>query len=148
MLGVCNGCWWIGCICNTIAWWWQTHRCWVCAMAVGGSVVYATQLRGGGRLIVVGCVQWQLRHYQAGGSIWVGRSRRSSGASSPRLRPAQRNYRDPQAGGSTGVGQVWWVAGAGCICDAIAPGVSLYMRHNCVVVTDSLKCAYANPRPD
>ena len=72
----------------------------------------------------------------------------SFGASSPRLRPAQRNYRDPQAGGSTGVGQVWWVAGAGCICDAIAPGVSLYMRHNCVVVTDSLKCAYANPRPD
>ena len=83
-------------------------------------------------------------------SFVVGRwaSNGSSGASSPRLRPAQRNYRDPQAGGSTGVGQVWWVAGAGCICDAIAPGRSLYMRHNCVVVADSLKCAYANPRPD
>jgi hypothetical protein len=53
--------WLIGCICDTIAWWWQTHSCWVCAMAVGGSVVYATQLRGSDRLIVVWCVQWQFR---------------------------------------------------------------------------------------
>ena len=107
-----------GCICDTIAWWWQTHSCWVCAMAVGGSVVYATQLRGSGRLIVVGCVQWQLvdRLYMrhncvvvadssllgvcngsfgtirlAGLHGWAGLGG-SFGASSPRLRPAQRNY--------------------------------------------------------
>ena len=27
-------------------------------------------------------------------------------------------------------------------------GGLLYMRHNCVVVSDSLKCAYAHHRPD
>ncbi len=52
-------------------------------IALGRSVVYATQLRGSGRLIVVGCVQWQLRHYQAGGSTWVGRSKREMAALAP-----------------------------------------------------------------
>ena len=62
-------------------------------IALGRSVVYATQLRGSGRLIVVGCVQWQLvdrlymRHNCAvvadssllgvcNGSLGVGGSRR------------------------------------------------------------------------